>query len=1584
MKHRNKQMRGDRMGEGTDEVDDAKTTRISLSFPLSAGLPGFSAQKRCSSSHPTSSSDVRDRDGSDGTTWMGEAFRDKHLSKTPSKTERLPCSSSSSSLPVDLTAPVSKNCKSSLSFSVDDSGSRYPTSPLRHSNKIDYSKETAGVSLNNVYKEHSATETAHILFNLSARAYQDQGMKDTESSKGKKRKANSLHVELSLPLPSINPQSSSSTPPPPPSPSSVSLTSSPLTLPTTSFDDSFRPVSKPELLCGVCHRLFSTASSLTVHMRLHRGGRALSCRHCGKAFIHNKRLQSHEATCRQRLPAFPAQPKEEPLEAAEVEGERAGESAVPEQLGQGTRPGRPIKKVRDLHGLDAGTLTCTDGLEEGDHFVKVVDGHIIYFCSVCERSYMTLSSLKRHSNVHSWRRKYPCHYCDKVFALAEYRTKHEVWHTGERRYQCIFCWEAFPTYYNLKTHQKAFHGINPSLISSEKTANGGYKQKVNALKLYCLLPMRSLKRPYKTYSQPMADGLLTSDSSVTLPLTLDGSPPPPLDTNKLESFLKDLQTPDIKTEHEGSPIKVGVEQGKKLHAPQTVMAVEVREAEGSNLQLSGNNTGKGKTPKSPEGAVSSVITFAHSKPSVIMHSAAVSSSVIVHRNNMPSEEKKRSPENHPVAKTTQKQIKKQSQKEHKDTYREWDAADLDPEVSKISQPTEKLHKGRKAHSKTESTKAIPIAVGSDVKGSGPLCQITVRIGEEAIVKRSISETDLMRDKSPTRSKAKKSSLSQEDQREQRHTHHSQRKHHNSSQEGKEGEHKWKNAKLKSKVRKYFFRQEVREDRNDHDVEDNLWRPYYSYKPKRKALHLQGAKAWKRKMHYKRSLKPMRRAERLMKNFNKEVDGEDPDETVGGRQEAKKEQKEVNNLQKDQVKETPQTFSVPSRAEKEKEMGTHGKLDLPLPSSVPQTTCNTQYTASSFIKKRWSEGQASECGTCGRWFSSPRKRDKHELTHLFEFVCMLCRAPFPSQSKLEEHQRTQHPKNKPLSAPTFFTSQILRKELEIKADENGVDGRSLEKGCPVRLGRRPLIRYTCSQCDKVCKTSAALNCHLKRHELGSLTEVENTQQNQDMPSYTTSTAKTALSKDLDTNSEQVQPVSVIYYSKPDCQISDNQLDEKIKEHQRISNCESPKLATNDKVNSPICTQLSQVTHSSSSERFKLISPNLPSVLVMNGAECLDYRTPEKQNLDTQDQQKRSPTPNDRQIQVSQMLTDPQIRSETIPSGPISLKTGRCCAFSKGIGTVAQRQGDIIQNEDYSDSQDAQDLRTFPQSRNQAQDLSMPTILAKKRELDQQITHPSNMSKEQSHNEDMSLLVPKEEPLSPVPSPTCSVIQTTPKGPSQRYLMSPCHSPGPLDLQLRTQLEQSQTHRERHNTEKQGLMLPANSAGMIDPPSSHILLHPQVSMEEPESKDYSSVTPTEHHRGSVFPVQELTLPLIIPGGYCSGKKQEEQILMSYPTGPLPFPSLGKMIPHSDSTKLPFYPDPYHLLYGPQILPYPYNLAAFPMALNMMASGDKEPLPFLPFFNYAATAAPLPGTVPHPLVLNPSLYNSGGSSSTKQDNP
>uniref|UniRef100_H3AXR4 Zinc finger and BTB domain containing 4 n=1 Tax=Latimeria chalumnae TaxID=7897 RepID=H3AXR4_LATCH len=465
--------------------------------------------------------------------------------------------------------------------------------------------------------------------------------------------------------------------------------------------------------------------------------RPLACRYCNKTFILNKRLQTHEALCRQsdRIPV------EEENSVNTGDQEINGTARQPRE----DHPAPPRKPKGHSHLLFR---------QKQDHFVKVVDGHIIYFCTVCERSYMTLSSLKRHSNVHSWRRKYPCRYCNKVFALAEYRTKHEVWHTGERRYQCIFCWETFVTYYNLKTHQKAFHGINPRLITSEKTPNGGYKPKLNALKLYRLLPMRSQKRPYKTYSHSLSESVLIPPTDIPLSLTTENSPVDPC----------------------------------------------------------------GASGSSVDGVVSTVIAYGHPTPSVIVHNTSVSS-VITHSNTQnPSVIAYNNKDKNQTSPSTPGPIKKQVLKEYARSQQKASCSTED------QRSKEKRDKGRSSNSKTMTYMAKPACVGATSESrSVPLCQITVRIGEEAIVKRRISETDLRRDTSPSsKSKSHMQSKAEEDE---------------------------KRADLS-------FGNDACDDESDRDAEDMLWRPYYSYKPKRKMCGVQKLKKsrWRRKLRYKRSLR----------------------------------------------------------------------------------------------------------------------------------------------------------------------------------------------------------------------------------------------------------------------------------------------------------------------------------------------------------------------------------------------------------------------------------------------------------------------------------------------------------------------------------------------------------------------------------------------------------------------------------------------------------------------------------------------------------------------------------------------------------
>uniref|UniRef100_H3AHL4 Transcriptional regulator Kaiso n=1 Tax=Latimeria chalumnae TaxID=7897 RepID=H3AHL4_LATCH len=126
-------------------------------------------------------------------------------------------------------------------------------------------------------------------------------------------------------------------------------------------------------------------------------------------------------------------------------------------------------------------------LKHDDHYELIVDGRVYYICIVCKRSYVCLTSLRRHFNVHSWERKYPCHYCEKVFPLAEYRTKHEIHHTGERRYQCLTCGKCFINYQVMASHIRSVHSQDPSGDS----------------KLYRLHPCKSLQiRQYAYITDP--------------------------------------------------------------------------------------------------------------------------------------------------------------------------------------------------------------------------------------------------------------------------------------------------------------------------------------------------------------------------------------------------------------------------------------------------------------------------------------------------------------------------------------------------------------------------------------------------------------------------------------------------------------------------------------------------------------------------------------------------------------------------------------------------------------------------------------------------------------------------------------------------------------------------------------------------------------------------------------------------------------------------------------------------------------------------------------------------------------------------
>ncbi|XP_073403694.1 transcriptional regulator Kaiso isoform X1 [Dendrobates tinctorius] len=149
-------------------------------------------------------------------------------------------------------------------------------------------------------------------------------------------------------------------------------------------------------------------------------------------------------------------------------------------------------------------------IKHEDHYELIVDGRVYYICIVCKRSYVCLTSLRRHFNVHSWEKKYPCRYCERVFPLAEYRTKHEIHHTGERRYQCLTCGGSFINYQVMASHIRSVHSMDPAGDS----------------KLYRLNPCKTLQiRQYAYIAESSNSVPVISDGGIVYDIDPDKSEP---------------------------------------------------------------------------------------------------------------------------------------------------------------------------------------------------------------------------------------------------------------------------------------------------------------------------------------------------------------------------------------------------------------------------------------------------------------------------------------------------------------------------------------------------------------------------------------------------------------------------------------------------------------------------------------------------------------------------------------------------------------------------------------------------------------------------------------------------------------------------------------------------------------------------------------------------------------------------------------------------------------------------------------------------------------------------------------------------
>nr|XP_019596934.1 PREDICTED: PR domain zinc finger protein 5 isoform X1 [Rhinolophus sinicus] len=186
--------------------------------------------------------------------------------------------------------------------------------------------------------------------------------------------------------------------------------------------------------CEICNKSFKRLDQVGAHKVIHSEDKPYKCKLCGKGFAHRNVYKNHKKT----------HSEERPFQCEECKAL----FRTPFSLQRHLLIHNSERTFKCPH-CDA-TFKRKDTLNV--HVQVVHERHKKYRCELCNKAFVTPSVLRSHKKTHTGEKEKICPYCGQKFASSGTLRVHIRSHTGERPYQCPYCDKGFSKNDGLKMH----------------------------------------------------------------------------------------------------------------------------------------------------------------------------------------------------------------------------------------------------------------------------------------------------------------------------------------------------------------------------------------------------------------------------------------------------------------------------------------------------------------------------------------------------------------------------------------------------------------------------------------------------------------------------------------------------------------------------------------------------------------------------------------------------------------------------------------------------------------------------------------------------------------------------------------------------------------------------------------------------------------------------------------------------------------------------------------------------------------------------------------------------------------------------